>query len=362
LFFDEISWFSTNKSYFLPSFEHFWNDFCSSRDDIYLIICGSASSWINKNIFNNRGGLYNRITGKIFIRPFNLLEIKEYIKYKKIITTDLDVLNSYMILGGIPYYYNFMDNKLSILQNIDKLFFASNSLLKNEFDNLFTSQFDSPDKYKSVIEKLGKKTIGLSRSDIILETGMESGGELTEILNNLELSGFIRSYICYPKNKKDTLYQLVDHFCLFCCKYIVNENINDCDYWIKNQNSPKINSWRGYSFEMVCLNHIEQIKKKLGITGVLTTVYSWKNYKAQIDLIIVRGDNITNIIEVKYSNNYFIIDLDTYNNIENKKNQYLINQKKFTAIQTVLITTFGLEKNIYSRSIDYEITLEDLMV
>jgi hypothetical protein len=208
--------------------------------------------------------------------------------------------------------------------------------------------------------KTREKTIGLSRDEIIKETGLTSSGELTEILNNLELSGFIRKYSCFPNIKKDALYQLVDHFSLFYSKFILNENINDSEYWVKNQNSPKLNIWRGYSFEIVCLNHIQNIKSKLGISGVLTNVSSWRNSKAQIDLLIVRADNITNLVEIKYSNNYFVIDLETYNNINNKKYQYLSNQKKYTALQTVLITTYGLEKNSYSSVIDNVITLLDL--
>jgi predicted AAA+ superfamily ATPase len=157
IFFDEISWFSTNKSYFLPSFEHFWNDFCSTRDDICLIVCGSESAWINKNIFNNRGGFHNRVTGKIHMKPFTLDETFEYIKHKKITVSELDALNAYMVLGGVPYYYNFMDKNLSLSQNIDKLFFLEDSILKNEFDSLFDSLFVSSLKCKLVVEKLGKK-------------------------------------------------------------------------------------------------------------------------------------------------------------------------------------------------------------
>jgi AAA+ ATPase superfamily predicted ATPase len=360
IFLDEISWFARKNSYFLPAFEHFWNHFCVTREDILILICGSATSWIINNLFGSVGGMYNRITGKMEISPFTLHETEEYLKYRETSYPKMDILDLYMILGGVPYYYNFLDKNLSVPQNIDKLFFERTASLRNEFDFIFKSLFESSDKYKIVIETISSKSEGVSRDEISQISKIPTSGRLTAILTNLERSSIIRSYTVFPNKSKGKIYQLIDHFMLFCTSYISNQKIEESNYWSRNVNSSLTNSWKEYSFEMVCFNHLDEIKAKLGILGVYCELFTWRTSKVQIDLLIYRNDRIIDLLEIKYTSGLYSLTLDEYNSISKKKMEFYRVLSKNVTIHTVLITTLGSSKNSYLNSINYELTLEDL--
>jgi hypothetical protein len=129
VFFDEMPWMDTNRSGFLAAFEWFWNGYGSSKNNLIFIICGSATSWMIENIDNNTGGLYNRLTCRIHIKPFTLKETEEYLKYKGIEWSRYDIVQCYMIMGGIPYYLKLLDSELSYNSNIDNLFFRKRAEL-----------------------------------------------------------------------------------------------------------------------------------------------------------------------------------------------------------------------------------------
>lgn len=136
LFFDELPWLVTKKSRFLQALDYYWNTKWSDNNRIRLIVCGSAASWIIKNIVNNTGGLHNRITAQLRLDPFSLIETKNYLKYLRINLNDKQILVLYMVMGGIPHYLKHIENGLSAAQNIDKLCFTKNGILFNEFNNI----------------------------------------------------------------------------------------------------------------------------------------------------------------------------------------------------------------------------------
>ena len=106
IFIDELPWLDTPKSSFLPALEHFWNGWATNRKDIVMIVCGSATSWIISKIVNNHGGLHNRLTDKILLEPFSLSECEAYSQSLGLVMSREQILESYMILGGIPFYLN----------------------------------------------------------------------------------------------------------------------------------------------------------------------------------------------------------------------------------------------------------------
>ncbi|MDR0832286.1 MAG: ATP-binding protein [Bacillales bacterium] len=360
IFLDEIAWFEKKSSSFLRSLEYFWNSFCNKRKDILLILCSSASSWVVNKIINNKGGLYNRISGKIIIKPFTLKLCEKYLEYKNIRYSRVDILEIYMILGGIPYYLNYLDAYLSVSQNIDKIFFSENAHLKNEFSKIFSSLFENNEKYKLIIETLAKKTKGLSREAIIKEAKLESSGYLSRLLDDLEQTGFIRKYNNFSNKKKDALYQLIDNFSLFYNKIIYKEDVSDENYWSLSRNTPKHNAWKGYSFEMICFQHINQIKIKLGISGILSNISSFQNEKCQIDLIIKRADNIINLCEIKNYNDKISLNNTMFDNLHNKIKEFERELSRQLTIHLTLISVYGLEKNKYSNVVTNEIILDDL--
>ena len=367
IFIDELPWLDTPKSRFVNALEFFWNGWASGRDDVLLIVCGSATSWIVNKIFKNHGGLHNRVTNQIYLKPFTLNECEEYSHSLNLSYSRLDVLEGYMVMGGIPYYWSLLEPGYSMAQNIDRLFFADKGKLRYEFNELYHSLFRNPENYITIVQILGKNNAGLTRDELIDKSKIENGGNLSKQLEDLEHCGFIQ-YLNTPSNKKYRgVYKLIDNFTLFYLKYMRENSTNDESFWTNNYNSSVRLSWVGIAFERVCFQHIRQIKEALQIGGVLSNVYSL-NIKAansngrgaQIDMIIDRNDNTINLCEMKFSNKPFTIDKEYQRNLLNKIEsvQEYSNHKK-TIILT-MITTYGIEKNGYWNIVQKEVTINDL--
>ena len=360
IFIDEISWIDTPRSGFLMALEHFWNGWACSRSDIMLIVCGSATSWIMNKLINNRGGLHNRLTANIHLQPFTLRETELYLQSQNCDYSRYNIAECYMTMGGVPYYLSKIDRSLSIAQNIDNMFFADNAELKNEFQNLYASLFKNYADYIKIVEAISIKAKGLSRQEIEKITKLSCGGGLTDTLKNLEYCGFIRSYNTFGKKKYERLYQLLDAYTLFYFKYLAKNEYNDASFWTNSLHTSQHNSWAGYAFEILALQHITEIKQALGISGIQSAVSAWKGETAQIDLIISRKDGIINLCEIKFSGKEFAIDKSYEANLRNKIFTFKEETKTRKAIHLLMLTTYGLAKNKYSSIAQKEITLDDL--
>jgi len=364
---DELPWMDTSGSDFISALEHFWNGWASARHDIVLIVCGSATSWMMDKLINNHGGLYGRLTNRIFLQPFNLRESEDFLKVKGINLSRYEMAECYMILGGIPYYLNYLDSRISFAQNIDRLLFNPNGKLYDEFNNLYSSLFKGSENYVKVVYALSKKGKGLTRNEIMQETGILSGSGLTTILENLDSCGFIRKYVNYGSSTRNSLYQLIDFFTLFYFRFLSSSSFRNLQSWAGLQRTPSFYAWAGYSFELLSLVHIDQIKKGLGISGVLSKTYSWRSFSdnsdysgSQIDLVIDRNDNTINLCEMKFSENEFSIDNAYEKNLSNKIDTFLKETKSHKSVQLTFVTTYGVKKNSYSGIMQNEIILDDL--
>lgn len=168
-----------------------------------VIIFGSTNSWILDNLINNHGGLYNRVTYEIKLSPFTLKECEEFYIANNIKFSKYDIVQSDMILGGIPYYMEYIKSSLSLVQNIDELFFNQNAKLTNEYDRLFSSIFTNPAYVKSIVELLASKSIGYKRSEIVEKLKIKDGAKLSSYLNALISSDLIIKYIPYGKARRN---------------------------------------------------------------------------------------------------------------------------------------------------------------
>ena len=364
VFLDEIPWMNTTRSDFLSALDHFWNRWVSLRGDVLLIICGSAASWIIDNIVNNIGGLHNRLTRHIHLSPFTLRECEAYYYAKGINLPQYQIAEAYMIFGGIPYYMDLFRPKYSLAQNVDAIFFAENAPLLNEYQNLFRSLVRNAEGHMRVIEALAGRNSGKTRDDIVALSKISDGGWLTKVLNELIAGGFVRKYLSFGKKTRNTLYQLIDPFTLFCLRFDRMREAHSTDFWLRFYRTPEHASWAGHAFEIICLLHIPQIRQALGISGVLTGIYSWKSTTsdpgAQIDLVIERGDNLINLCEMKYASSEFVIDKEYDKKLRNKASAFVEETKTRKAAHITMITTYGLKKVMYQAGIPFEITLEDL--
>jgi len=366
IFIDEMPWIATPGSNFIQAFEYWWNTYASSNPDILLIICGSSTSWMINKIINNRGGLHNRVTRQISLQPFTLKECEEFAAKQQLMLDRHQILDYYMILGGIPYYWKHLDLSKGLPQNIDNIFFSGISTLKNEFTKIFNSLFKHSEKYIKLVITLGEKRMGLSREEIIAISKLSDGGSITRMLEELEQCGFIRSYYAFGKKQRNKIFQLIDLYSLFYLNFIHNKNNNDEHFWTNNFRTPTHNNWRGYAFEQVCLLHIPQIKSKLGISGVSSNYSAWRSIgdksknKVQIDLVIDRNDQIINLCEMKYSKDEYTITKE-YNEILRKRYAIFIDETKTRkTVHLTMITICGIKQNTYIGNIQSHITLDDL--
>ncbi len=348
IFLDEIPWFETPRSGFLAALDNFWNQYCSKRDDIILVICGSAASWIIKKVINNKGGLHNRITSHIRLVPFTLQETKEFLEMNNIQLTLKDITQLYMCIGGIPFYLRNVQAGKSIPQILDDLLFLPQASLKNEFSNLYASLFKNNELHEQIIAALATRSKGLSRSEIIEHTGINSGGGLSILLRELMECGFITQIFPIYDKKDHTLYRLVDEYSLFYFKFLKSNKLKTSWTQISAKSAYKI--WQGFAFENVCLKHTQPIKVALGISGIITNEYSW-TYRgdkgAQIDLIIDRSDNCINLFELKFHHSAFEISKDYAEKLQNKIHIFKTQTQTKKNVFFTFLTAFGVKQNKY---------------
>ena len=364
IFFDEFPWIDSPKSNFLSCFEYFWNDWASKKENLKVIICGSAASWMIRKVILNKGGLHNRVTQKIRLLPFNLNETERYLLSKNIVLDRYQITQLYMTFGGIPHYLKEVKKGESIVQLIDRVCFTKDGLLADEFKNLFMSLFSNYEIHTQIVRELAKKRIGLTRQEIVNSVKISSGGTITQIIEELEESGFITGYSSFEMTKKNTLYKLVDEYSIFYLKFMENQKSKQS--WSIIQNTPSYKSWSGFSFESICQKHIYQIKKALMIGGIYTEETSWRdmnkeNGGTQIDLLINRSDNCINLCEIKFSESEYVIDKKYADSIQHKIVTFKEKTKTKKTIFFTAISTYGFKMNEYKlRWVQNEITMNDL--
>ena len=360
LFIDELPWIDTPKSGFLSELEGFWNQWASARKDIVLVVCGSATSWIINKVLRNRGGLHNRVTAQIPLEPFTLGECERYAVSRGMAPSRAEIVEYYMVLGGIPYYWRFLDKGLSLSQNIDALFFAPGAPLRLEFSELYSSLFRHEEPYVRIVSALGRRRVGLGREEISEETGLASNGRLTGLLEELEQCGFIRAFTEIGKKKKGAVHQLIDNFTLFHFRFAAENAHGDRHFWSEMIDSHIHSTWIGLAFERLCLEHLDQIKEALRIGGVKTNAHAWRGTSSQIDLLIDRNDGIINLCEMKYHDGRYPITKDDDDSMRNKKAEFKEEAKIDKAVHVTYITPYGVKENAYARNVQSEVTLDDL--
>ncbi|MBA4302178.1 MAG: ATPase [Cyclobacterium sp.] len=362
IFIDELPWMQTHGSDFLMGLEHFWNAWATHRNDILLIVCGSAASWMLTEVINSTGGLHNRVTAQIKIEPFNLGETEEMLVSKGCQLDRYQVIQLFMCLGGIPYYLDAVEPGKSAAQNIQDLFFEKSGLLRNEFHNLYRALFKRHEIYERVVEVLSTKTYGMSRNEIIQASGLQSGGTLTKVLEDLEESGFITSYPSLDRKQKNTIYRLSDYFTAFYFRFLQKPQSSD---WLQLIDQPAHRTWQGFTFEQVCLDHIPQIKKSLGISGIQAEHAAWRGSiegkGAQIDLLIDRRDHVITICECKFQLDSFSISKEYADQIKSKISVFKEVSKTKKAVHFAFVSTYGLHRNAYSDMlVQSEVTMDAL--
>ena len=362
VFLDELPCFDTPRSGFLPALDLFWNSRASWLDNIFFVVCGSATSWMMRNIVNNRAGLHKRATHTMHLRPFSLGQTEEYLKSRKFRWPRIAVLQIYMVLGGVPYYLSLLDPKKNVPNNIDTLFFSEGPELENEYQRLFSSLFKNADAYMKIVRLLSTSRDGYTRIEISNELKIPDNGHLSEMLDDLEHCDFVRRYN-NGTLQKNGIYQLIDFFSLFHYKFCTHR-VTDEHFWRNALGTSEQNNWYGLTFERVCLSHVRQIVHGLRLDAIRHEYYAWRSQHShpavQIDLIIDRADGIVTICEMKYSKDDYTLNETEYKKIIRRMETFQKETGRKGGMQASIVTTYGLHENMYSEISPIPITLEEL--
>ena len=364
VFIDEMPWIDTPKSEFISALEFFWNQHLSKLNNAILVGCGSASSWIRKKLINARGGLYNRITQRIKLVSFNLHETELFLQERGINFTRYQILELYMVMGGIPFYLNEIEKGKSATQSINEICFSRDGLLHDEYFQLYHSLFKNAENHIKIIEVLASKPQGMIRIDLINDTKI-SDASLSRALEELVECDFISIYQPFINKKKESIYKLTDLYSLFYLKFIKENKGNKG--WEQLSNQSTYTAWSGYAFENICMQHIEQIKAALGISGVFSNTSSWK-FKGndalpgtQIDMLIDRADQVINLCEAKFTKDNFAITNSYSSQLKLKKSIFRQVTQTKKAIFTTLLTTYpAIQNKYYLEEIQNEISMDRL--
>ena len=330
-----------------------------------LVVCGSATSWILGNFGRSNGGLYDRVTCEMKILPFTLKECEDYFASENIELSRYDIVQSYMVFGGIPYYLSYFRKGFSFEANTDKILFGRNPKLKDEFNRLFNAIFSNPEDCKKIIRQLATKHSGFTREEIAKRTKLPLGGGLSDTLKALAESDFILRYSPYGEHRNVERYKLIDNFCLYWLKFVEPNNA-DANFMTDNITSDIMRSWRGVAFEEACWQHITQIKRALEIGGVKSSLSAWsvrgddEQDGVQIDLLISRADNVVNLCEMKFTSDEYTISKDEERKLRTRIEAL---KKTLTAKQTVhltMITTYGVAYGKHAGVIQKQLTMDDL--
>lgn len=376
LFFDELPWLASPKSNFLSALDYFWNRFWVDMPNLKLIVCGSAASWMIKNIIRNKGGLHNRLTARIRLEPFNLKETKQFLETKYATISNDQLLQVYSIMGGIPYYLKQLEPGISIKQNIDKLIFSDDGSLFNEFEELFTSLFTSANAYEEIVSVLCQSPKGLSRQALLSKLKLSAdGGNFDQKLQALIEAGFVMEFGAYSNTRKQANYRIIDEYSHFYLKWVLPQKktikrlTTLSEHWRTATQASSYNAWKGNLFETICYKHLLPICKAANIKQI-KAVGDWsfiptnksKQLGTQIDLVFDRNDDAISICEIKCTNKSFSITKKYAADLRNKLKIFREQTQTTKQIIFIFISVNGLKENAYSKElVNWDIDLNDII-
>lgn len=366
IFIDELPWLAGPQSAeLIAELGYFWNSWADRERNVVLVVCGSATSWMLDNVISDYGGLYGRLTKLIQLLPFTLNECEKFYKKSGFRLSRYEQALNYMIMGGIPYYLEKLEKEYTLTENIDRIFFQ-NPAIHQEFREVYTGLYATSERYIDVVKILSSKFYGLTRTEIINATGIEGGGTLTKIINNLEQSGIVREYPRYGGKRVEIVYQLKDFFTLFYLHFLAHKSTTKGN-WKALQRNAEFFTWAGHSFEILAIEHLEKIKDKLRIATIdknfCYSGVSSSGKGAQIDLVLIwNGERNDYLCEMKFSEQKYTVTADYQQNLLNKIDAFSNSSfhKSAHSIQLILITTMGLTQNEHSDAINQVITFEEL--
>lgn len=375
LFFDELPWLATHRSGLLPAIDYLWNARFSRLPNLTWVLCGSAASFMLDRLINARGGLHNRITHRLRLEPFRLGEVRELLKSRGVRRGISHTLELYMALGGVPYYVHLVRSGASAHQAIGELCFTRAGQLRDEFGRLFASLFEESGEHERLVRAAAKQRGGVTRDALLASAGLSSGGRQSRRLDELEAAGFLARYVPWGRSRRDSVYRLVDEYCLFYLHWIESAPASalpdrGAKYWLAKMATPAFRAWAGYAFEGICLKHTAEIQAALGIDSMANEIGTW-SYRpprgardiqgAQVDLLFDRPDGVVNLCELKYAAEDFVLTKSYAKELVTKAEIFKQRSKTKKDVVITLVTTHGLKPGLWNDEVvDSVVTAQDL--
>lgn len=375
LFFDELPWLATRRSGLLSALDHAWNARLSRCPHLTVLVSGSAASWVVSNLIQARGGLHNRVTRQLPLKPFTFPEACELLRSRRCSMNQHQALALYMAIGGVPWYLEQVRPGQSAAQAIDALCFGAQSPLRGEFGRLFRALFADGEVHERVVRAIASRRSGMSRGELVEQLDLSSGGSLSRKLTDLEHAGFIARVTPYDRRRREAWYRIDDPFVYLHLRWIeqaprgVFESAST-HWWLEQVGTPAWYAWAGHQFEMVCMRHAAWVKRALGLEGVAARVGSWAwrpprgsrdARGAQIDLLFDRVDGIVTLCELKHTDDVFSVSKAYARDLAHKVSVFEARSGTRKQVELALVTTHGLRRNIWSEDlVTHAISVTDL--
>ncbi len=365
LFFDELPWLATARSRLLEALDYHWNRWLSQVDQLKVVLCGSAASWMLNRIVHAKGGLHNRSTRSLRLEPFTVREAAAYLKARRIKLTPMEMLSLYMTLGGVPYYLNLVERGRSVPDIVGRLAFERGGPLQAEFQDVFRSLFAHHDEHVTLLRALAKRREGLTRNELLDATGMSSGGGMNRRLQELEEAGFIARIEPYGAIKKNAMLRVVDEYSLFYLKWIERAPKGvlargGAGHWRSVSQTAAYRAWAGYAFESLCYKHALELMRALDIESLVTSVGTWRHVPkgrsstrkgAQVDLLFEGRDGVIHLCEMKFVGEPFVVTRAYAQSLKEKVQIFETHAKVRGRIIVTLVAPRGLNENTWSKGL-----------
>ncbi|HLJ31444.1 MAG TPA: ATP-binding protein [Candidatus Babeliales bacterium] len=354
IYLEELQWLARYDDTLIAELKYVWDNFFRHNPKLVIILCGSAPSFMIDHVVHSKA-LYNRSQYEMHLKEFNVYETKEFLKKR----SNREVFDAYLTVGGVPEYLKWIGKESSVFISLCKHSFTSGSFFSREYERIFTSSMSNNKYYRAIIDILSTKKFA-TRTELAELLGVSSGGSLTNVLLDLEKSGFIAHY--YPFNLEETTmltrYAIDDNYMHFYGKFIkpLHKNIESGTYDNNPRAALKVDSylkWLGFAFERFCRKYHHIIAKILYFSGVhyrsgvfFSRATDKENPGYQIDLIFDRADNVYTICEMKYLQG----KVGTSVIAEFEKKLSLFPNKGNKTIHKVLICSEGAEDALIKRA------------
>lgn len=366
ILFDEISWMGSKDSDFLGKLKNAWDLHFKKNPELMLVLCGSVSSWIEKNIVSSTGFM-GRPSLYMTLEELPLNECNQFWDKQGKNISAFEKFKMLAVTGGVPRYLELINPKQSAEENIKRLCFSKNGPLLNEFEHIFSDIFSSRNEiYKNIVNQLVKGPA--MADDLAINVGLTRTGTFDDYLNDLALGGFIaRDYTWHintGKTSKLSQYRLKDNYVRFYLKYLLANKTKIQKDRYKNVALTLLPGWEtmmGLQFENLVVNNNASIINLLGIKpeevisdNPFFQRPTTRQRGCQIDYLIQTKFDTAYICEIKFSK--YAIGMNVIFDMKEKIKRLSV--PRHISCRPVLIHVNGvtdelLEADYFSNIIDF---------